>query len=96
MNADIVFGLDQQQYEKLSAWLDTQNAALAARQEADPAIAPFVGTDADGRKYPYLGAIGGALTYSFTPTGLGIVVRATFFKDTEHEATLDLTDYDAW
>lgn len=96
MSLEIVFGLDQQQVEKLSAWLDLQNAALAARQEADPAVAPFVTTTADGRKFPYLGAVGGALTYSFTPTGLGIVIEATYCKGTGDEATLNLTDYDTW
>jgi len=38
------------------------------------------------------GAIGGALTYSFTPTSIGIVekVSCACGKD------LDLTDYDLW
>lgn len=37
----------------------------------------------------YAGAIGGRLTYSFTPTGLGTVVRVKCACDEE----IDLTDY---
>ena len=41
----------------------------------------------------YYGAIGGVLTYSFTPTGLGVIFTV------KHDATgneLDLTDVDEW
>jgi hypothetical protein len=41
----------------------------------------------------YYGAIGGVLTYLFTPTGIGCAVTV------RHEVTkkeLDLTDYDSW
>jgi len=39
----------------------------------------------------YEGAIGGAVTYSFTPTNLGTVVKVTY-KDT----TIDITEYEHW
>lgn len=39
-----------------------------------------------------VGAIGGAFTYSFTPTGLGIV---TTIERADGEK-LDFTDYDLW
>ena len=39
----------------------------------------------------YGGAIGGATTYSFTPTSLGTVFKVTHFDE-----TLDLTDYASW
>ncbi len=42
---------------------------------------------------PYYGAIGGALTYSFTPTSLGIVVKV---KHGFTDAEIDLSDYDLW
>lgn len=37
-------------------------------------------------------AIGGALTYQFTPTGLGLVVKAIWFDGSE----LDITEYENW
>ncbi len=44
-------------------------------------------------KERYAGAIGGVLTYSFTPTNLGVVVKVTEgFGNT----TIDLSDYDSW
>lgn len=42
------------------------------------------------------GAIGGAVTYAFTPTSLGIVTKVIFLRGTKHEQVLDLTDYDEW
>lgn len=45
--------------------------------------------------FPYEGAIGGGITYEFTPTSLGIVERV---KYTTYNKTfeLDLTDYKSW
>lgn len=37
-------------------------------------------------------AIGGYITFSFTPTGLGIITKVTSFSGKE----LDLTDIDSW
>ena len=38
------------------------------------------------------GAIGGRLTYSFTPTGLGCVIKITCACG----ENVDVTDYNAW
>lgn len=45
-----------------------------------------------GSEHPYMGAIGGAFTYEFTPTSLGTVniVRCAC-KD-----KIDVSDYDSW
>lgn len=40
-----------------------------------------------------VGAIGGLYTYSFTPTSIGIVIKATNGITAD---TLDLSDYDGW
>lgn len=48
------------------------------------------------KKSPNLGATGGAVTYEFTPTGLGTVVRVIFCHGTPMQEVLDLTDYDSW
>jgi hypothetical protein len=41
--------------------------------------------------HPYGGTIGGGLTYSFTPTSVGIVLEVTYFG-----RKLDLTRYEEW
>lgn len=40
---------------------------------------------------PYTGAIGGGLSYIFSPTSIGTTLVVKFGED-----TLDLTDYEAW
>lgn len=95
MHDALFFGLDAAQHARLAAWLEVQHAALVAQQEHDPEMARHI-FEVDGKKHPYLGAIGGALTYEFTPTGLGVVTRVTFCKSMPAEATIDLTDYDEW
>lgn len=39
------------------------------------------------------GAIGGVLTYEFTPTGIGTVIKITCNLC---NSTKDITDYDSW
>jgi hypothetical protein len=39
------------------------------------------------------GAIGGRTTFSFTPTGLGVITR---IKDNITGKELDLTEYEEW
>lgn len=41
----------------------------------------------------YCGAIGGRLTYSFTPTSIGIAVSV---RDNITQLEIDLTEYEDW
>lgn len=41
-------------------------------------------------------AIGGAFTFTFTPTSLGYVVKAYFLMGSPAEQSIDLTNYDNW
>lgn len=45
------------------------------------------------QKKAYTGAIGGRYTYTFTPTGLGTVVKV---KDAIVGDEIDLSDYEHW
>lgn len=45
--------------------------------------------------YPYEGAVGGGLTYEFTPTSIGLIVDVTY-KTFKEEFKLELTDWDAF
>ncbi len=40
----------------------------------------------------YTGAIGGGLTFSFTPTSIGMVVKVKYLDKEE----IDLSDYENW
>lgn len=40
----------------------------------------------------YTGAIGGGLTFSFTPTSLGLITKVRYLDKEE----LDLSDYESW
>jgi len=44
----------------------------------------------------YTGAIGGAYTYLFTPTALGLIIQVYYLKATKKEQRIDLTDYSSW
>lgn len=47
--------------------------------------------------YPYEGAIGGGVTYEFTPTSIGTIERVKYPSIVHGEYyTLDVTDYDCW
>jgi len=71
------FRLGEDEARRHREWLD------AHRREAHPDsfTDPFWG-----------GAIAGTETFSFTPTGLGCIVKARCFCGAEH----DLTDYESW
>lgn len=87
-----MFALDKAQSEKLAAWSKEQDAKALELQRSlifpDEFHQPT-----SGGKHPYVGAIGGAYTYSFTPTSLSTVIKVTNGLTGE---TIDLTDYAAW
>ena len=43
-----------------------------------------------------VGAIGGAFTYTFTPTSLCIIAKVYYLMGTFAEQSIDLTDYESW
>jgi hypothetical protein len=73
-----MFKLDDKQSEKFDRWRTEQDEKVATAQ---------------GNKIPYYGAIGGAYTFSFTPTTLGTVVTITNGLTNDK---IDLTKYDEW
>jgi hypothetical protein len=87
-----MFTLDQEQQTKIAAWSAEQDRLVLAkqRQNASGDIARQLAEEAD---QPYYGAIGGELTYCFTPNSLGVVVKV------QHAGTgaeLDVSDYGSW
>lgn len=91
-----MFELDEQQKKKLAEWVEKQNQFAIEKQkesisESDPSYSTAQEYWKSG--YPYTGAIGGGLTYCFSPTGLGIVTKVQYSLTDEE---IDLTDYDEW
>lgn len=75
-----MFALTEEQKEKLGVWADEQH-----RKDAEKAAA-------SGRLSVY-GASGGAFSYTFTPTNLGLIVKV---KNNLSGDELDLTEWDMW
>ncbi len=93
------FQITQEEWAKIGKWLlEEVYPPVVEHQLKDPDTAAQLFPDEDGViRRPYTGAIGGGLTYEFTPTGLGTVTRVTWGKGCgEWEKTLDVTDYDLW
>lgn len=74
------FGLDDVEQQKCNEWL--------VKHTPD---CPYVISAKENNMNPG-GAIGGLHTYSFTPTGIGVVVKVVCSCG----ESVDLTDYDSW
>jgi len=77
-----MFTLDAAQKSKLRTWQQEQEELVKSE-----------GKNVDLNGEPYYGAIGGELTYSFTPTSLAIIVKV---KHAVTENEIDLSDYDSF
>ena len=86
------FSVNKAQLETIKKWKDELDKQTVARQKETMSAADFSLLTQDG-KYPYSGAIGGDLTYSFTNTSLGTIITVT---DKFTGEKLDVTDYDMW
>lgn len=75
--ADRMFALTSDENKQASAWLKKQDDAYALAHNQDE---------------PYFGAIGGEVTYEFTPTSLGIITKVRHANG----KVLDLTEYESW
>lgn len=93
------FSIDDNQQKKLDAWLKEQTKAACdiqiARLEckASKTVDDQIKIEMCKKGTPYYGAIGGSITYQFTPTGLGVICKVihNFTK-----AEIDITDYENW
>lgn len=87
-----VFTVSYADYKKIEKWLTEEifPKIIAEQKKTFENPDEFIQQSWD-LGYPYTGAIGGGLTYHFSPTGLGTAFTVTYL---EHE--LDLTDYASW
>lgn len=90
------FELTEAEVARVRAWSAEQDAVVVERQRKEIAEgkrknAFAAALNAEG--IAYYGVIGGALTYSFTPNSIGVVITV---KHAATSAVLDLTDYEKW
>lgn len=82
----MMFTLDEKQLERLYVWQDEiYEKAFNSQSDLPPGLSM--------KGAPYYGVIGGGLTYKFTPTSLGIIVKV---QEAVTGEEIDLTDYDSW
>jgi len=87
------FEVTEEEQAKIDKWLDeVVYPPIIEEQLKDPDKCAQLFADENGKiKYPYFGAIGGDLTYKFTPTGLGTILVVQSCGQ-----ELNLTDYASW
>lgn len=86
------FHLTENQVARLHTWLEDEVYPVVVEQQSkDEHLSKMLFTSGNGKTYPYAGAIGGDMTVSFTPTGLGTIVKVESWGH-----TIDLTEYDTW
>jgi hypothetical protein len=92
-----MFRITSEESAKIGKWLEEVIfPPIVEKQLKDPDIAHLLFTDENGKIHPYTGAIGGGLTYQFTPTSLGTVTKVIWNCGSPYEQVLDVTDYDCW
>ena len=79
---DFSYSFTPAQVKRLAEW--------EAEQDQEWVKSNKPGRSFDGKAY--YGAIDGALTYMFTQTGIGTIVKVKHIAGT----VIDLTDYDMW
>lgn len=89
------FELSPKEEAKFLAWSKEQDKKSALKQLANLSEEALAERRAAGFKddEPYDGAIGGRYTFSFTPVGVGLIIKVS---NGLTEDTIDLTDYDSW
>jgi hypothetical protein len=85
-----MFEITNEQAIKLNAWCMQQDEIVCKQQlHSSDAFIRKLAQDGEA----YYGACGGELTYSFTPTSLGLSTKVTHSVT---KAEIDLTDYASW
>lgn len=82
----ITFELTEEQTARFVAWREQIDNEVAAKQVAE-------GSDLALPGLPYYGTCGGAYTFSFTNTGIGLVIKV---RNGLNGQELDLSDYETW
>lgn len=85
------FSLNKKELTALLAFKEECRVAGVKKQRVEMKNPDWTVVDCWDAGYPYTGAVGGNLTFSFTPTSIGTVVKV---RDSVTGAEIDVTDYD--
>ncbi len=88
---DVKFELSKEQVSRLNEWVIgvEQRAAVIQVEKAKVKGWKFPYP----RPLPYHGAIGGSLTFTFAPNGIGVYCKVT---EAITDESIDLSDYGDW
>ena len=88
-----MFTVTEEQHTQIEEWLKGVYAKQVIIQQNNTENPSEIMKYCWEKGVPYTGAIGGGLTYSFTPTsvGVGLIVKESLSGE-----TLDVTDYENW
>jgi hypothetical protein len=89
------FSITDEQQAKVEKWLreEVYPAVIADQKARTPVDDPAyeISKYCWDQGHPYGGAIGGGVSYVFTPTSIGVVVHA---QEDYTSKSIDITDYD--
>ncbi len=91
-----MFELTKRQSEMLEEWLEKQDKISIDKQKIEVSLTdPFydIFKESWEQGFPYSGTTGSNITYCFTPTTLGMIVKVKHHVSLEE---IDLTEYDKW
>jgi hypothetical protein len=94
MRNNMEFYLSDKQEILLRDWLRIQYDRVIEEQKhtiKPDNISYLIAKESWDLGYPYEGAIGGGLTYSFTPTSIGDICIVSYAGN-----EIDITEYDNW
>lgn len=85
------FSVTDEQQARVQKWLmEEVYPEVIKKQKASMERSPLL-EDCWKQGFPYGGAIGGDVTYEFTPNSIGITEKVRAY-----DKELDLTDYESW
>ncbi len=89
-NRTIIYTLNDVEQRRLDEFMAERKAQLLEEQRKAMSPEDFEYLTAGG-KFPYLGAIGGGVTYHLTPNSIGMGISVTYAG-----VERDITDFDSW
>lgn len=90
------FEISEENEAKIDEWLANEIYPDLIQQQKDTIAEPTIfHTMSWEDGFPYEGAIGGGISYKFTPTSLGVIFEAEYSFGGK-TFTLNLTRYEDW
>lgn len=92
MAASLTFGLNKAEHGEVNAWYKSLLPEILAIQKSGSGMR-HIGDKIQGEDQPYYGAVGGGLSYTFTPTALGDIITV---KESITGKELNVSEATGW